>query len=148
MIKIVPDTNVIISGMLGGFGNPRKLLNLSLAKKIILYGCEESYSEFCDVINRPKLANYLRRQLYTPQKMTLDYKSIIKIVEPMDLLEDENIAFQDRDDDIYFRIAKASGARIIISGDKKHVLVVKEFDNILVVSVSNFIDSYSNLQKG
>jgi putative PIN family toxin of toxin-antitoxin system len=143
MIKIVPDTNVIISGMLGGHGNPRKLLNLSLAKKIILYGCEESFSEFCDVINRPKLSNYLKRQLYTPQKIILDYKSIVKIVEPMNLLVGKKIAIHDRDDDIYFRIAKACGARIIISGDKKHVLAVEEYDNILVVPVSKFINSYS-----
>lgn len=146
MIKLVPDTNVIISGMLGGQGNPRKLLNLSLAKKIVMYGCEETFIEFCDVINRPKLAKHLSRQLYTPQKIILDYKSIIKIIEPFNLLESIEIANSDRDDDIYFRVAKACGARIIVSGDKKHVLSVKEFDNILVVSVTKFLDSFLKLE--
>lgn len=145
MIKIVPDTNVIISGMLGGYGNPRKLLNLSLAKKIVMYGCEETFTEFYDVINRPKLARYLSRQLYTPQKIILDYKSIIKIVEPFNLLENIEIAESDRDDDIFFRVAKACGARIIVSGDKKHVLSVIEFDDILVVPVSKFLDSFLKL---
>jgi uncharacterized protein len=148
MIKLVPDTNIIISGMLGGKGNPRKLLNLSLAKEIILYGSEETYEEFCDVISRQKLRKYLLRQIYTPQKIILDYRTLIKMVEPFELLRGEKIALIDRDDDIYFRVAKACGAKIIISGDKRHVLSVKEYDGIIVVPVTQFLDSFQRLKAG
>lgn len=146
MIKIVPDTNIIISGMLGSQGYPRQLLNLSLAKKVVMYGSEETYKEFCEKIKLPRLAKYLKRQIYTPDKIILDYKSIIKIVEPFEVLKGVSIANQDRDDDIYFRIAKASGARIVVSGDKKHVLSVKKYDGIMAVSVSKFIDNFTKLK--
>jgi len=145
MIKVVPDTNIIISGMLGSLGFPRQLLNLGLAKKIVLYGSEETYAEFAEKVRMPRIQKYLKKQMYTPDKILLDYKSMIKIVEPFDLLKGVNIAKEDRDDDIYFRIAKASGASIVVSGDKKHVLVVGEYDGIHAVPVSRFIESFSKL---
>src|SRR3989344_6523683 len=146
MIKVVPDTNIIISGMLGWQGFPRQLLNLSLAKKVVMYGSEETFNEFCEKIRLPRIQKYLKRQMYTPDKIILDYKSIIKIVEPFEILQGEQIANHDRDDDIYFRVAKASGAKVVVSGDKKHVLSVKEYDGIVAVPVSKFVASFSKLK--
>lgn len=146
MIKVVPDTNIIISGMLGSQGYPRQFLNLSLAKKVVLYGSEETFNEFCEKIYLKRLSKYLKKQMYTPGKIILDYKSIIKIVEPFEVLRGQQIANQDRDDDIYFKVAKACGAKIIVSGDKKHVLSVKEYDGIIVVPVSKFVQRFSELK--
>jgi len=146
MIKVVPDTNIIISGMLGSLGYPRQLLNLSLAKKVVMYGSEETFNEFCEKIRLPKLVKYLKKQIYTPEKIILDFKSIIKMVEPFEVLKDVAIANQDRDDDIYFRIAKASGAKIVVSGDKKHVLSVKKYDGIITISASKFIEGFTKLK--
>lgn len=146
MIKIVPDTNIIISGMLGYQGFPRQLLNLSLAKKVVMYGSEETFKEFVEKIHLPRLQKYLKKQMYTPDKIILDYRSIIKIVEPFEVLQGRQIANQDRDDDIYFRVAKACGAKVVVSGDKKHVLSVKEYDGIIAVPVSKFIASFSKLK--
>jgi putative PIN family toxin of toxin-antitoxin system len=146
MVKVVPDTNIIISGMLGSQGFPRQLLNLSLAKRVVMYGSEETFNEFCEKIKLPRMEKYLKKQMYTPDKIILDYKSIIKIVEPFEVLDGVQIANWDRDDDIYFRIAKACGAQVVVSGDKKHVLSVKEYDGIVAVPVSKFIGSFSKLK--
>lgn len=146
MIKVVPDTNIIISGMLGSQGFPRQLLNLSLAKKIVLYGSEETFKEFSEKVKLPRIQKYLKKQMYTADKIILDYKSIIKIIEPFEVLQNIKIANQDRDDDIYFRIAKVSGAKIVVSGDKKHVLSVKEYDGIITVPVSKFINGFERLK--
>lgn len=111
-----------------------------------MYGSEETFNEFCKTIKLPRLKKYLKRQIYTPEKIILDYKSIIKIVEPFEILENIQIANQDRDDDVYFRVAKASGAKIVVSGDKKHVLSVKKYDGIIAVSVSKFVNSFTKLK--
>ncbi len=148
MIKVVPDTNIIISGMLGSQGFPRKLLNLSLAKKIVMYGSEETFNEFCEKIRLPRIQKYLKKQIYTSDKIILDYRTIIKIVEPFEVLQGVEIARDDRDDDIYFRIAKACGAKFVVSGDKKHVLSVKEYEGIMTVPVSKFVESFSKLKSG
>lgn len=97
-------------------------------------------------IRLPRLQKFLKRQMYTSDKIILDYKSIIKIVEPFELLQGVEIANQDRDDDIYFRVAKACGAKVVVSGDKKHVLSVKEYDGIVAVPVRKFVESFSKLK--
>ena len=144
MIKVVPDANIILSGMISRYGAPRKILDFALAKKIVLYGNDETYKEFCEKIFLPRLQKYLRAQFFTPEKMMLDYKSFINMVEPFDTLSGINIVEKDPDDDVYFRVAKASNAKVIVTGDKA-VLGVKKYDGILVVSATNFLNSFQKL---
>jgi len=146
MIKVVPDTNIMLSGMMGFPGYPRKVLNLSLAKKIVLYGSEESFKEFKEKLQKKRLQKYWRKQIYTPAKLILDYRSLIKIVEPYEVLEGVEIT-RDKDDDIYFRVAKACNAKVIVSGDKD-VLVVKQFEGIKAVTARKFVESIDKLGLG
>lgn len=146
MIKIVPDANILLSGMLGHPGPPRKIINLALAKKIVMYGSEETYKEFREKIMLPRLQKYLKAQIFTPEKMILDYRSFINMVEPFNILAGVNIVAADPDDDIYFRVAKTCDAKIIISGDK-NVLKVKKYDGILVVKPADFLRSFNKLEQ-
>lgn len=132
--------------MLGFPGYPRKILNLSLAKKIVLYGSEETFAEFKEKILVKRVQKYWKKQIYTPEKLVLDYRSLIKIVEPYEVLEGVSIT-RDKDDDIWFRVAKACGAQIIISGDKD-VLDIKNYDGIRAVTGKRFIDSLEKLNLG
>ena len=144
MIKIVPDANIILSSMLGSYGAPRKLINLALTKRIVMFGSSETYNEFRRKIALPKFKKYLERQIFTPDKLDLDYRTFINIIDPHDTLQDVNIVEEDPDDDMYFRVAKASGSRIIVTGDKG-VLKVKKFDDIIVVQPRKFIEKISAL---
>lgn len=147
MIKIVPDANILISGMIGSYsGFPRKIINLALAKKLVLYGSKETYEEFCEKIRMPRLQKYITARLFTPEKMILDYKAFMNMVEPFDILEGVKIVEKDPDDDVYFRTAKACNAKIIVTGDKE-VLKVKKYDGIVAVKVADFIESFSKLGK-
>lgn len=146
MIKVVPDTNILLSGMLGYPGYPRKILNLSLAKKIVLYGSEETFKEFKEKIYLPRVQKYWRKQIYTPEKLLLDYRSLIKVVEPYEVLEGLSIT-RDEDDDIYFRIAKACNSKIVVSGDKD-ILEVGKFEDIRAITGRKFIESFKKLGLG
>lgn len=142
MIRVVPDTNIMLSGLFGAPSPSRQLLNLALAKKVVLYGSEETFKEFCEKINMPRVQKFWKRQIYTPEKLKLDYRALVKMVEPFELLEGVDIVTRDPDDNIYFRVAKASKSKIVVSGDKD-VLSVKKYDGIVAVTVRNFIDSFS-----
>lgn len=147
MIKIVPDANILISGMLGFPGLPRKIINLSLVKRIVMYGSNETYEEFCDKVYLPRLQKYWKTQIFTPEKMILDYRLLMNMVEPFDMLTGVKIVKSDPDDDKYFRLAKACGAKIIVTGDKK-ILEVKKYDGIRVTTARSFLESFSKLQQG
>ena len=130
--------------MIGSYGSPRKLINLALMKRIIMFGSSETYDEFKRKIELPKFKKYLDKQIFTPEKLILDYRTYINIIEPFDVLYGVNIVKEDPDDDMYFRVAKACGAQIIVTGDKA-VLKVKKFDNIFVVEPKRFVEKMSLL---
>ena len=130
--------------MLGSRGAPRGLINLALMKKIVMFGSTETYQEFKRKIELPKFKKYLERQIFTPEKLDFDYRSFVNIIEPYDTLQGINIVKDDPDDDMYFRVAKACGSKIIVSGDKG-VLKVKKYDDIIVVTPRKFVEKMSIL---
>jgi putative PIN family toxin of toxin-antitoxin system len=145
MIKVVPDTNVIVSGFLGQMNNKRKIINLALARKIVMFGSKETYEEFVEKIHMDKFSDYLKRQIYTPEKLLIDYRAFINIVEPNDPIRGTRIVKEDADDDIYFWVAKTAGAKILISSDKK-VLNVKRYGDIRVVHPDDFVAYIEKLE--
>lgn len=148
MIKIVPDANLLLSGMLShSKSKTRQILNLALAKKIVMYGSKETYDEFCEKVAMPKFSKYWKKQIFTPEKIILDYKAIVNIMDTKGILEGLNVVEVDPDDDCYFRIAKACGAKIIVTGDKG-VLAVKKYDGIVTVEPTRFLDSLSKINSG
>lgn len=146
LIKVIPDTNIIISGLLW-HGDPRQILNLAEAKEIELYGSEETYKEFCDVIKRPKFQKILASNIYTPEKLILDYQGLINMVSLYNEFAGIKIV-EDEDDNIFFRAAKIADAKIIVSKDVKHVLKIKKFDNIHVVEPDIFLKIFPKLKQG
>ncbi|MFA5271130.1 MAG: putative toxin-antitoxin system toxin component, PIN family [Candidatus Omnitrophota bacterium] len=147
MLKVVPDANILISAMFGFPGMPRQIFNLALKKDIILFGSQETYNEFCEKVRTyQKFQRYWQRQIFTPEKIIVDYKTVINMAPTKGIYQDVCIVQADPSDDIYFKTAKACGAKIIISGDK-HLLGVKKFDNILVVKPRNFIDKYNLIKQ-
>ncbi len=146
MIKIVPDANVLISGMFGFPSYPRKIISLALAKEVILYGSQETFDEFCRKVRLPKFKRYWDAQIFTPEKMISDYRTLINMREPFDTLVDINIVKSDPDDDKYFRLAKVCGAKWIVTGDKE-VLKIKKYGNIQIITVADFVKSYTQLKQ-
>lgn len=145
MIKLVADANTIISGMMGSeSGASRAILNLALAKEVLIFGSQETYKEFCEKLKLPRIRRYLARRFFTPEKIILDYKSIVNIYEPFEILAGKIIT-RDPKDDIYFRVAKASGSSIIVSYDKDLLDLIK-FDDIVAVSPGQFITSFNRLK--
>jgi len=146
MIKIVPDANIILSGFLSHDGYPRKLINLALMKKVVMYGSEETYKEFIEKINMPKFQKYIQRHIFTPEKLIIDYRTFVNMAEPSHKYNDLKVVKEDPDDDIYFKTAKGCGSKILVTGDKA-VLRVKRYEDVRVVTVKLFVDSFLNIRK-
>lgn len=142
LINIVPDTNIILKGMFGYRSAERQLLNLALAKKIVLYGSKETFDEFCEKVHMPRFKRFWDKKIFSPEKIILDYKSLINMVEPSEAHALLNIPIRDPDDAIFFKVAKSCGAKIIISHDKD-VLEVKKYDDIITVNAEKFIEKYN-----
>ena len=82
MILVIPDTNVLMSGLLSAINKERQIINLVHLNKISFYGSDETFKEFCEVTKYERFKNYLYGKLYTPEKIIADYQDIVIIDKP------------------------------------------------------------------
>src|SRR5258706_16331966 len=129
MKRAVLDTNIIVSSALGG------ALVLVLEKwdqgKFTVIVTTDILDEYFQVLNRPKFK--LKQE--TIDKITRYIYQFSEFVVP-----EEQIHFVEADpkDDKFLEAAIAGKADFIVSGDK-HLLDLKEFRSIPIISGAEFI---------
>ncbi len=72
-VRVVLDTNIVISGLLWG-GTPRQLLELGRDGKVMLFSSRELLKELSDVLERDKFATLLGGVLNYSNQMTVATK--------------------------------------------------------------------------
>lgn len=130
-MRIVADTNVIVSAVIAG-GKPRRLIEKSLRGEIELVLSPGILEEVADVLERPKFelaeeAVYRIVGALVQTAHVVDVDSSVQVVE------------EDPDDDVILNTALDGRADAIVSGDK-HLLDLKDFKGIQVHSVAELID--------
>ena len=130
MKRVVLDTNIVISSVLGG------ALVLVLEKwgekKFTVVVTTDVVSEYFEVLNRPKFN--LKQE--TIDKITRYIYQFSEFVVP-----EEQIRFIEDDpkDDKFLEAAIAGSVDFIVSGDN-HLLALKEFRSIPILSGREFLD--------
>ena len=130
MIRIVFDTNIIVSSALGG------ALELILDKwaedAFTVLVTSDILAEYFEVLNRPK---FRLKQATLDRIIRYSYQ-FAEFVVP-----EERIQFVEADskDDKFLEAAIAGGADYIVSGDT-HLLELKEFRSIPILSARVFLD--------
>jgi len=133
LLKVVLDTNIIISAVLFG-GRPRELLKQVIEGKIIMGISLPIIEEVKDVLSRDKF-NY---PAHMRQFVISQLEEIATLVEPTVFI---GIIEKDDDDNRILECAVEFGANCIISGDS-HLLELKNYNDIEVVSASIFLDNF------
>jgi len=127
--SIVVDTNVLISAYLWK-GSPRKALGLIRSGGFQLLYCRQTIDELVRVLSL---------------KFTLEASEIYRIVEDIKgmgkavtVSSKEQPITTDPTDNIFVNLALDGKAELIISGDS-HLLRLKEFKDIRIVTVAEFL---------
>ncbi len=134
MKRVVLDTNIIISSVLGG------ALVLILEKwdekKFTVVVTTDVISEYFEVLNRPKFN--LKQE--TIDKITRYIYQFSEFVVP-----EEEIRFIEDDpkDDKFLEAAVSGKVDFIVSGDS-HLLAIKEFRSIPIITGREFLDWLKN----
>ena len=111
MLRVVIDTNIIVSALRSPDGNPAKILDLVTDRKLQVCFNIEILSEYIEVLGRPHF-NFVEE----------DRDGFISGVKQFGLLikpDTSDIHFPDEDDRSFYDTAKTSGA-ILITGNTKH----------------------------
>ncbi|MDH4201123.1 MAG: putative toxin-antitoxin system toxin component, PIN family [Spirochaetia bacterium] len=136
MNKIVIDTNVLISAILFS-GIPNQVLQEVISERYHLYLSHDILNEFLHVLSRSKF------KLLEPQIKQF-YEEIIHITNIVYPMQKLLIVKEDPSDNMLFECAIEANANFIVSGNK-HVLNVKKYKNIEVITPRNFIQICNNL---
>ena len=111
MIRVVLDTNIIVSALMSSLGNPARVLALYLDEKFQIYYSDEILAEYEDVLSRPALN-------IEPEKKN---RFIMILRETGTLIEPATsaVTLPDESDRVFYDTAKESDA-ILITGNIKH----------------------------
>jgi hypothetical protein len=131
VIRVVLDTNVLVSGLLFG-GIPEKLIGLCKSGHVQAVMSREMVDEFLRVLTYPKF------QLSEAEIQYLLYIQVIPHVEMITARPSPVVIRDDPSDDMFLRCAVAGHARYIISGDR-HLLNLKTYRRIKIFSPADFL---------
>jgi putative PIN family toxin of toxin-antitoxin system len=130
MRRIVPDTNIAVSGLFWN-GPPRQLLDLGRAGKILLLSSIPMLLELADVLSRAKFAHKIAASGLTIDESLQGYASLVTLVRPASVIR----LAPDPDDDVVIGTAIAASADLLVTGDKQ-LLSVQTFKGGQIVSVA------------
>jgi uncharacterized protein len=134
MNRIVLDTNIFVSMVLGG--QVGKINDEWRAGKFTLVVSEEIVSEYLDVLQRPKL--HLKSRTIAAVVSRVYRKA--EFVTPEEKIF---VVLADTTDNKFIEAAVAGKTDCIVSGDQ-HLLDLKEYQSIPILTAREFLDWLQN----
>ena len=136
MLKIVADTNLIVSAVITSHGNSARVLELFRKNLIEIVISEEITIEIQRVLNYPKIRKRHGWSLEETKRFIKWLKKFCIIVVPK--AHSDSIVKQDVSDDKFLDCAAAGEVDYIVSGDK-HFLNLEKYQGIKIVKPADFI---------
>lgn len=133
-MRIVLDTNILVSALLKTDGPPAQLLAAWKAEKFVLITSEPQLTELYRVLCYPKLKKYISQEnaldLVTRLRASAEYAADLPSVEFSDDPADNRI----------IATALIGHAKLLVTGDKKHLLSLAKIDNLTIVTAKSALE--------
>lgn len=131
-LRLVFDTNVLISGLLSSGSISQKIFDYAEANSEILIS-EETFQELAEVLTRPKFDRYITLEKRAKLLKFLSIKAeIIKITTKI-------TACRDPKDNKFLEVALHGNANYLLSGDQD-LLILNPFEEIPIITPAEFIN--------
>ncbi len=127
-MKIVLDTNVLVSGIFWG-GLPKKIIELAIEKSISLYATESIVREYFRIIDKIG-----KKDLSLSNEWKMLLLDLITIIESYESIK----ICRDPYDDMFIECAVSCGASYIVSGDDD-LLSLEKFNEIEIVTAKSYL---------
>lgn len=138
-MKVVIDTNVLISGLLSSAGSPAYIIDLWVSNKFTVFITSEILEEYLSVILRPKLTSIgSSNERYNLVSALIDLDNTIMINPEFKI----KTVIDNPDDNVEnLECAVEAKSDAIISGDD-HLLNLAEFEGIPILKPIDFLQRF------
>lgn len=133
---VVFDTNILISAVLSQRSSPYRCLELAKQGRVQSVTCQEILEEFEEKL-QSKFA-YSSELAQAKVQEILNYSQLVTITNTLDS------GITDPDDNMILECAVVGGATHIVTGDKRHLLPLGNYQGISIVSAADFLTFVSS----
>ena len=112
-MRVVIDTNVIVSAFLSPSGKPAQILRMALQRELVICIDTAILVEYEQVLSRPKFCGKMHAQ---------EIRRFIDLLYDIGVVINStsgHVALADESDRKFYDVSKASGA-VLITGNQKH----------------------------
>ena len=111
-MRVVLDTNVLVSAMLSGGGAPDMVLQLVLMGELTLLADSRILAEYDEVTARPRFG-------FDEEERRALLEVLADLAEPV-IARPTALALPDPDDRVFVEVALAGGAEALVTGNARH----------------------------
>ncbi len=133
-MRIVLDTNVLISGLINPNGNPALIISLLVNGKVKLLYDNRIISEYIEVLHRKKFG--FKQEWIEALIDFIQNEGEFIVADPLSRF------FNDKDDKKFYEVAKTGEAEYIVTGNISHF--PKED---MIITSAEFMDLYIDRSK-
>lgn len=130
-MRVVLDTNTLISALLSPHGPPRRLLDDARSQAFELCSSPVLMAELLDVVGRAKFAQRFTQSGLTPFRIVSEIRRLAIVVTPVSV---PRVIENDPDDDHVLACAVAARADLIVSGDTHLLSLGGAYRDIRIVT--------------
>ena len=134
-MRVVLDTNVLISALISPAGNPATIYNAWERGGFTLLTCDEQLEELRVTLQKPKVA-----ELIQPHKAGRLVNQVGRLAELIHKLPNIKRS-SDPQDDYLLALCEEGKAHFLVTGDKSGLLSLRRHKSTQIISAKEFVNS-------
>jgi putative PIN family toxin of toxin-antitoxin system len=131
-MRVVLDTNILISALISSAGNPAIIYNAWEDGKFTLLSCAEHLDELRATLQKPRISDLIKP--YKAGHLVNQVKRLAEDVSPLPHVKRS----PDSEDDFLLAMSEAGKADYLVTGDKSGLLSLRRHKGTRIISALNF----------
>lgn len=133
-MRVVLDTNIIVSALISHSGKPATIIDAWLDGKFTLLTCAVHLDELRATLHKPRVAALMKP--YTAGRLVNQVKKLAEDIAPLPRVERS----PDPTDDFLLAMSEGGSADYLVTGDKSGLLALGRHKTTRIVSAREFAE--------
>jgi hypothetical protein len=131
-MRVVLDTNIIVSALLAPAGKPAAIIRIWLDGKFTLLTCAAHVDELRSTLQKPRVSERIKP--HKAGRLVNQIKNLAEDIDPLPRVERS----PDPTDDFLLAMSEGGKADYLVTGDKTGLLALAHHEGTRIVSARDF----------